>query len=34
VHHALNTLIGIGLGAASSYALSDKFVFDLLSRSK
>jgi len=34
VHHALNTLIGIVLGAASSYALSDKFVFDLRSRSK
>jgi dolichol-phosphate mannosyltransferase len=34
VHHALNTLIGIVLGAALSYALSDKFVFDVRTRSK
>jgi dolichol-phosphate mannosyltransferase len=34
IHHALNALIGIALGAASSYALSDKFVFNVRTRSK
>jgi dolichol-phosphate mannosyltransferase len=29
MHPALNTMIGIALGAVSSYALSDKFVFNV-----
>jgi len=29
IHPALNTMIGIALGAVSSYALSDKFVFNV-----
>ena len=29
VHYSLNTLIGIALGAASSYTLSNKFVFNI-----
>lgn len=29
LHPALNTMIGIALGALSSYALSDKFVFNV-----
>jgi dolichol-phosphate mannosyltransferase len=29
VHHALNTMIGIALGAVLSYYLSNKFVFNI-----